>query len=90
MRIFKCFKFFSKYLLNSFLFFVCLLASILFIYFLNAGQQKPSKAKTHTVFLFDSRFAGIDDGGDHTNDVNDSNNINGRSSQDWQNEKFYI
>ena len=90
MRIFKCFKFFSKYLLNSFLFFVCLLASILFIHFLNAGQQKPSKANTHTVFLCDSRFVGIDDGGDHTNDVNDSNNINGRSSQDRQNEKFYI
>lgn len=63
---------------------------LLFIYFLNAGQQRPSKAKTHTVFLCDSRCAGIDDGGDHTNDVNDSNNINGSSSQDWQHEKFYI
>lgn len=36
------------------------------------------------------RFAESDDGGNHTNDVNDSNNVDGRGSQDCQNEKSHI
>lgn len=41
-------------------------------------------------FFVIPRFAGSVDGGDHTNDANDSNNVDGRGSQDCQNEKSHL
>lgn len=42
--------------------------------------NKGSQEQRHMVpFLCESRFAGSDDGDDHTNDVNDNNNVGGRA-----------
>ena len=49
------------------------------------GNNKGPQGQRHLEsFLVIPRFAGSDDGSDHTNDVNDSNNVDGRGSQDCQ------
>lgn len=55
----------------------------------NTKALKSGDTWCHFVCV-SPRFAGFDDGGYHTNDVNDSNNVDGRGSQDRQDEKSYI
>lgn len=53
--------------------------------------QDPQSRDTGCPLLCASpRFAGSDDGGYHTSDVDDSNNADGRGGHDRQDEKSYI